>query len=70
MDDSYSLITWWRTKRSEERQYLLQKSKTEPLSDVEMMILNPFSLGQARTQVKMLNGSKVTDPTCSEQGKL
>ena len=70
MDDSFSLLNWWQKERTKQLNQLREKSKTERLSEVEMMILNPFSLDQARNQVKMLNGSKDTDPTCSEQGKL
>jgi|GEM_PF-4377403 len=51
-----SLLPWWRKQRELIRPQLTEKSKTKPLTDVETMILNPYSLQQARNQVKMLNG--------------
>ena len=70
MDEPNSLATWWQNERTKQLNRLREKSKTEPLSEVEMMILNPFSLDQARNQVIMLNGSNVADPSCSEPKKL
>lgn len=56
MDDSSSLLTWWQNVRTKEVDRLIEKAKTETLSEVENMILNPYTLQQARNQVKMLNG--------------
>jgi len=55
MDDSYSLLPWWQKERIKDLDRLREKAKSEPLSDVEH-IVNPYSLQQARNQVRMLNG--------------
>lgn len=59
MDDSFSLLTWWQKERTKEVDRLRVKEKVEPLSEVETMILKPYTLQQARNQVKMLNGIEV-----------
>ncbi len=56
MDKSLSLRDWWLLERAKELDKLKEKANTEPLSEVEIMIINPFNLDQARNQVKMLNG--------------
>jgi len=55
-DKQQSLLPWWCKERNLIRTQLSEKSKTQPLTDVEAMILNPYSLQQARNQVRMLNG--------------
>ena len=70
MDEPNSLANWWQNERTKQLNRLREKSKTEPLSEVEMMILTPFSLDQARNQVIMFNGSNITNPSCSEPKKL
>ena len=56
MNEPESLITWWREERKLIRNHLIEKAKIQALSDVESMILNPFSLEEARKQVADLNG--------------
>jgi hypothetical protein len=56
VDKQQSLLPWWRKERDLIRTQLKEKSKTQPLTDVEAMILNAYSLQQARNQVRMLNG--------------
>jgi hypothetical protein len=56
IDKQQSILPWWRKERDLIRTQLTEKSKTQPLTDVEAMILNPYSLQQARNQVIMLNG--------------
>lgn len=55
MDEQQSLINWWRTERDQICSQLREKAKTEPLSEVETMILNPFTVEEARNQVDNLN---------------
>lgn len=55
MDEQLSLIIWWRTEREQICSQLREKAKTEPLSEVETMILNPFTVEVARNQVDTLN---------------
>lgn len=55
MDEEKGLISWWRGERDQIRIQLQEKAKTQPLSEVETMILNPFTLEQARNQVTALN---------------
>lgn len=70
MDDPFSLLTWWQNERTKEVDRLRRNALAEPLSEVEMMILNPISIDQARNQVKMLNESKIVDLTRSDGEKL
>lgn len=55
MNEAESLIEWWRTERDQVRTQLKEKAKNQPLSEVETMILNPYTLEQARNQVIALN---------------
>jgi hypothetical protein len=55
-----SFNEWWRSERQRIRLKLKQKAKKQPLTEVESMIMNPFTPEQARTQVKNLNGIKDT----------
>lgn len=56
MDKYKSLLPWWRKERAQIRARLIEKQKTVGLTEVEEMILKPFTIKQARNQVKMLNG--------------
>lgn len=55
MNEKESLIEWWRTERDQIRTQLREKARTQSLSEVETMILNPYTLEQARNQVISLN---------------
>lgn len=55
MNEAESLVEWWRTERDQVRTQLRKKARTQPLSEVEAMILNPYTLEQARNQVIALN---------------
>ena len=49
------LLAWWQRERVQIRAQLLEKAKSTPLSEVENMILKPYTVNQALTQVQMLN---------------
>ena len=70
MDDTNSLLPWWKNERMEKLDQLREKAKAGRLSEVENMIVNPYNLQQARNQVKMLNGSKVDFPSSNYGEKL
>lgn len=55
MDETGSLTEWWRSERENIRIQLRERAQTQPLSEVETMILNPYTLEQARKQVRTLN---------------
>lgn len=55
MKKENQFIIWWRQESEKIRYRLLEKAKTQPLTDVEEMLLNPFTAQQARDQVKNLN---------------
>jgi len=55
MNDAESLIVWWHSERDKISVQLREKAKTQPLSEVETMILIPYTLEQARNQVIALN---------------
>lgn len=55
MKDQERLITDWRIERDQICAQLREKAKTQLLSEVEKMILNPFTLEQAQKQVIALN---------------
>lgn len=56
MEPHESFTEWWGSERQRIRLMLIDKAKTQPLTEVESMIMNPFTLEQARSQVKNLNG--------------
>lgn len=62
MDIQESLIGQWRQERGKVRSRLLEKIKTQQLTDVEIMILNPFTAQQARDQVEILNKGRSVNP--------
>ena len=66
MNEAESLIVWWRQERDQIRALLREKAKTQPLSEVETMILNPYTLEQAREQVNALK-RLVGDFTCKRR---
>jgi hypothetical protein len=70
MNDRQSLLTWWQQERAKELDRLSEKSLSEPLTEVEKMIMNPLSSHQARNQINMLNASTVDDTSCSGRVKL
>lgn len=51
------LKAFLRDKAEKEKAAILEKSKTQELTAVEKMLLNPFTVGQARKQVEDLNRS-------------
>ncbi len=55
METHESHIIFWRNARKLKRTQLREKAKTQPLTEVETMILNPFTLEQAKNQVNILN---------------
>jgi hypothetical protein len=55
MDEPRQLLKWWKEQRNQTYMLLQAQSKEGPLSEVEEMILHPFTMEQALKQVEFLN---------------